>query len=145
MLVREMMTKDVITVSPDASLKTIGKIFKEKRISGAPVVDSNGDIVGVVTLTDLFRILDQIYEWKELEKKVKGLEIKVSEMYEEEKSKAKVTDIMAKNVFTVNEEESIENLMKLVFTRKIHTIPIVNSEGKLVGVIGKRDLLSIYF
>lgn len=142
MFVREIMTKDVITVSPDASLKEVGEILKEKRISGIPVVNKDGNIVGIVTLTDLLKILSWIYDWKELEKRVAGLEL--SKMHGEEKSKAKVRDIMKKEVYSVSENETIEDVMKLMFANGVHTIP-VTKEGKVVGVIGKRDLIYACF
>ena len=142
MFVKEIMTKNVITVSPDASLKDVGEILKEKRISGVPVVDKDGDIVGIITLTDMLRILDQIYKWREMERKVSGL--KLSEMFEKEKSEAKARDIMTKNVVTLDENKTIEDVMGMMFDRKIHTIPITK-EGKLLGVVGKRDLLSACF
>lgn len=142
MFVKEIMTKEVITVSPDASLKEIGEILKEKRISGIPVVDENGNVVGIVTLTDLLRILDQIYKWKEMEKRVAGL--KLSEMREEEKSKAKVRDIMTKDVFTISEDGTIDDVMRMMFGKGIHTIPVIK-DGKLVGIMGKRDLIDACF
>ena len=52
MLVKDIMTRNVITVSPDTPLKEVGRILKEKRISGIPVVDGSGNIVGIVTVTD---------------------------------------------------------------------------------------------
>jgi len=142
MFVKEIMTKEVITVSPDASLKEVGEILKEKRISGIPVVDENGNVVGIVTLTDLLRILDQIYKWKEMEKRVAGL--KLSEMREEEKSKAKVRDIMTKDVFTISEDGTIDDVMRMMFGKGIHTIPVIK-DGKLVGIMGKRDLIDACF
>lgn len=142
MFVKEIMTKNVITVSPEASLKEVGVIFKEKRISGVPVIDKNNTIVGIVTLTDMLRILDQIYIWKELEKLVPGC--KLSEMEQEEKAKAKVRDIMTKEVYTINEQGTIDDLMKLMFTKKIHSIPVTR-EGKLVGIVGKRDIIYACF
>lgn len=142
MLVKEIMTKDVITVSPDASLKEVGLIFKEKRISGVPVVDRDGNIVGIVTLTDLLKILSQIYRCKELEERVTGL--KLSEMREKEKAKAKVRDIMTKDIVTMSEDRTIDAVMKLMFDKGIHSIPITK-EGKLIGVVGKRDLICACF
>jgi CBS domain-containing protein len=141
-LIKEIMTKNVITVSPDASLKEIGKIFKEKRISGAPVVDDDGTIRGIVTVTDLLRVLDQVYKWKEFEKIVPGL--KVSQTREEEKTKAKVRDIMTKDTSTISEDNTIEDLMRIMFTKGIHTIPVIK-DGKLVGIVGKRDLINTCF
>jgi len=142
MLIKEIMTKNVVTVLPDASLKEIGKIFKEKRISGVPVVDDDGAIVGIVTLTDLLRVLDQAYKWKEFEKRVPGL--RVSEIREEEKSQAKVRDIMTKDTSTINEDSTIDDLMRIMFTKGIHTIPVIK-DGKLVGIVGKRDLIDACF
>ena len=142
MFIKDIMTKDVITISPDTSLKEIGEIFKEKRISGIPVVNNKGDLLGIVTLTDMLRILDQIYVWKELEKIVTGL--KLSNLRNEEKSKAKAKDIMTSQVVTIREDATIEDLTKVMFTKKIHTIP-VTADGRLVGVVGKRDLIFACF
>ena len=47
---KDMMTKDVICISPDATLKEAGEVFKKNRISGVPVVDEAGKIIGVVTI-----------------------------------------------------------------------------------------------
>jgi CBS domain-containing protein len=142
MFIKEIMTKDVITVSPDASLKEVGSIFKEKRISGAPVVNRDGYIVGIVTLTDLLKILGQIYRCKEVEERFTGL--KLSKMHEEEKTKTKVRDIMTKDIVTISEDRTIDDVMKLMFDKGIHTFPVIK-EDKLIGIVGKRDLIDACF
>ncbi|MGE5197026.1 MAG: CBS domain-containing protein [Deltaproteobacteria bacterium] len=142
MLIKEFMTRSVITVSPEDSLKDVGKILKEKRISGVPVIDQHRNVLGVITLTDMLKILDTIYRWREIEKK--NPELKFSDMFEEEKEKAKVADFMTKNVITLEEDQGIEHVMELMFTHKIHTIPIVK-DGQLCGIIGKRDLICACF
>ncbi|MFH1888939.1 MAG: CBS domain-containing protein [Candidatus Omnitrophota bacterium] len=142
MLVNEMMTKDVITVSPDTSLKELGLIFNEKKISGAPVVDSYGNIVGVVTLTDLFKILHHIYICKGMGEGSTG--VKLMEMREKEKENSKVRDIMTKDVISINDDQAIDDVMRLMFDKAIHTIP-VTKEGKLIGVVGKRNLIYACF
>jgi len=142
MLVKEMMTKDVITVSPDTSLKEVGKILKEKRISGLPVVDDVGNVVGIITVTDILIIIRQIYEWQELQRNTAKLNI--SEFVDMEWLNKKVNEVMKKNVYTLDENESINEVMRLMFTHQIHTIPITKDD-KLVGVIGKRDLVFASF
>ena len=142
MLVKDIMTKNVYTVLPQDSLKKASDILKEKKISGIPVVDENGVVVGIITITDLLKILGQIYEWKELEKKES--EVDLSHTYEEQKEKGKVEDIMTKEVVTLEEDDTIDDVMSLMFERKIHTIPIIK-EGKLIGVVGKRDLIHACF
>ena len=142
MLVTEVMTKDVITVSPDDSLKDVGEILKERRISGVPVIDAKGNIVGIVTLTDMLRVLDQIYKWQEMERRIPGL--KLSEMFTKEKSEAKVRNVMTKSVYTLDENRTIEDVMRMMFDKRVHTIPIAR-EGKLLGIVGKRDLVAACF
>ncbi|RKY29124.1 MAG: hypothetical protein DRP74_09250 [Candidatus Omnitrophota bacterium] len=86
----------------------------------------------------MFRILNQIYTWKELEKKYTG--VKLSEMHEEEKSKAKVRSAMTKEVLTIGEDATLDDVMSIMFTKKIHTTPVVKDD-KLIGIVGKRDLI----
>jgi len=140
--VKEIMTTDVLTISPDTTLKEVGTILKEKRISGLPVVDTDGSLLGIVTMTDLLRVLDQIYHWREIERRVP--EIKLSTMFEKEKSDAKVKNIMTKEVLALDENEPVESVMRMMFNRKVHTLPVTR-DGKLVGVVGKRDLICACF
>jgi CBS domain-containing protein len=142
MFVKEIMTETVASVLPDASLKAVGRILKEKRISGLPVVDKDFNILGIVTLTDMLKILDQIYRERVEKKERPGS--KLIEMYAEEKLNAKVSDIMTKNVFTLEENNTMEDVMGLMFTKGVHTIPIVKN-GKVIGIIGKRDLVDTCF
>jgi CBS domain-containing protein len=141
-LVKEIMTKDVITVSPDTTLRELGKILKEKRISGIPVVDGIGNIVGIVTVTDILRILQEIYRWQEMERSATRLHI--SDLVGKEELNKKVKDVMKKNVYTLDENKDINEVMRLMFNRQIHTIPITK-DGKLAGIIGKRDLVYASF
>lgn len=142
MLVKEIMSKRVITVSPESSLKEVGEILKEKRISGLPVVDSGGSIVGIITLTDMLNILNRLYKWKELDKAESGL--KLSNLFEKEKRGAKVRDFMTKNVFVLSENDTIEEVMELMFNKSVHTLPVAD-KGKIVGVVGRRDLIRACF
>lgn len=142
MLVEEIMTRNVITVTPETSLKEAGKIFLEKRISGIPVVDKKGILCGMVTLTDMLKVLDEIYKWGEQEKKWSGL--KIAEEFAKKKANAQVGDIMSQEAFTLTGEDSLKDVMRMMFVKNVHTIPIVKNT-KLIGVIGKRDLISICF
>ena len=142
MKVKELMTTNVFTISPDATLKDAGSLIREKKVNGLPVVNTEGVLVGIITLTDLLKMLDEIYRWRELEKS--DTEVSLSQMYEHEKSSSKVKDIMSKDVVTLSEEDTLEDVMRLMFEHRIHTIPVTR-EGKLIGVIGKHDLISACF
>lgn len=141
--IKEIMTKDVITISQDALLKETGKILKEKRISGLPVVDENNKIVGIITLTDILHfLLDNVYQQRIIEKIVP--EIDMSGIYTKMKSSIKVKDIMSRNVVALKEDDDLDKVLQLMFEKGIHTIPIMRA-GKLVGIIGKKDISYAYF
>ncbi|MGE5197748.1 MAG: CBS domain-containing protein [Deltaproteobacteria bacterium] len=143
MVVGDIMTRNVITISPDASLKELGLLFKEKRISGIPIVNDDGNLVGIVTISDMLRVLNTIYTWRVLKFRADG-KLDLSSWHEEEKLKSKVQDIMTKEVVTLSEQATVDDLMRMVFTKNIHTIPIIK-EGKLTGIIGMRDLVYACF
>lgn len=142
MLIKDIMTKDVITVSPDASLKEIGSIFREKRINGIPVVDRESNVIGIVTVDDILRVFEEILQWQQMERKSTGLNL--SDLVGKERLNTRAGSIMTKSVFTLDENKRVEDVMQLMFSKKIHTIPITR-DNKLVGIIGKHDLVSSCF
>lgn len=142
MLVKEIMTKDVVTVMPDISLKELAGVLAKHRINGVPVVSRNGTLVGVITMTDLLKILRDINYWDNVEKVEPGIGVK--EALLKEKEHATVEKKMTTAIITVSEEDDIERVMELMCTHKIHTIPVTR-ESKLIGVIGATDILKASF
>ncbi|MBN1794337.1 MAG: CBS domain-containing protein [Candidatus Omnitrophica bacterium] len=138
MLIKEIMTTNVITISPEASLKEVGRVLKEKKVSGLPVTNTAGTVVGIITLTDLWRVLHRIYSWKGFEKTEFGAQF--NDMLEQEKTNSKVKDIMTKTVISLSEDDSIDDAMRMMFENQIHTIP-VTKDGRLIGIVGKRDII----
>ena len=144
MLIGDIMAKDFQTIRPEATLKELGTMFKEQRINGLPVVDQErGELVGVVTMNDMLKILNSIYTWRILKLRANG-HIDLSSWHQEEKLKSIVKNIMTKEVYTLVEQSTIDDLMRMVFTKNIHTIPVVR-DGKLVGVVDMRDLVYACF
>ncbi|MDD4894604.1 MAG: CBS domain-containing protein [Candidatus Omnitrophica bacterium] len=142
MFISEIMTKEVVTISPDVLLKDAAEVFRDKRISGIPVVNDDGRVVGIITLTDMLKALNRIYTLKELQDRVGALDF--SKMRADERLKAKVRDIMTKEVYTMGQHETVDNLMRIMFTKNIHTIPVLD-QGRIIGIVGKRDLIHACF
>ena len=140
MKVKEVMTKNVITIKPETSLKEFASLIKEHRINGAPVVDEAGKLVGVVTMTDMLKILHDIYYWDEIEKVKPGIGIKDALI--KEKDTATVGSKMTTAIRTVNEDDAVEDVLKIMCKHNIHTIPVVKDK-KLVGIIGATDIVHI--
>ena len=140
---KDIMTKEVITVSQTTSVKELADILWENKISGAPVVDEAGNLISVVTESDL---IDQT-------KKVhipKMISILDSVLYLEKPSKMKedikkmtgavVRDIQAKELITVEEDTPMDEIATIMAEKKVHTLPVI-SNNNLVGVIGKSDII----
>jgi len=143
-IAEEIMTTDVITVSPNTEIAKAAKIMTEKRINGLPVVDS-GKLVGILCQSDLiaqqkkfpipslFTFLDgyiSLTSEKHLEKEVQKI------------AAATVDQAMTPHPVTVSPNTPIEEIASLMVDRNFHTLPVL-VEGKLVGIVGKEDLLKL--
>ncbi|MDM8523044.1 CBS domain-containing protein [Desulfococcaceae bacterium HSG8] len=141
----DIMTKDVITVSPDTEVGHATKILLEKRINGVPVVDEEGKLLGILCQSDLisqqkrlpipsfFTLLDGLIPFTSM----KQLEREVSKA-----TAATVGDIMTQNPVTVRPDTDTETVATLMVEKNFHTLPVLD-EGELVGIVGKEDILRI--
>lgn len=147
MLAKDMMTKDVITVSGEETLQNVAKIFIEKNISGVPVVDEQNHVIGVISEGDL------VYQQKPLAKPIfinlfDGiLQIDRKEFVEGLNKMAayKVSQLMTKDVITAYEDTPVEEIADLMINKKINRLPIVDDEGHLQGLVTRQDIIrSVY-
>ena len=114
----DVMIKDVVTVAETMPLKEVTILFKEKRITGAPVVDANGELVGVISETDIIRKTTSIGAW----------------------SPSTAGQIMTRNAVTVAPDESLQRVCELMFNRRIHRVVV--AEGRQIrGIITTMDIL----
>jgi CBS domain-containing protein len=139
----DIMTADVVTVTPETPVQELARILSLHNISGVPVVDSSGALIGVVTENDLIdqtkklhiptivTILDSIFYLEnpdKMEKEMKKI------------AGTTVLDIYSSNPVTVDRETTIDEIATIMAEKSIHTLPVVH-ENKLVGVIGKKDII----
>lgn len=139
----EIMAKKVITVEPELPVEKLAALLWEHRINGAPVVDADGRLVGVVTESDLvdqnkrfhiptvISILDSVIFLD----RAKKVEKEISRM-----TGATVGDICSRNPVTIKEETPLDEIASIMSEKKIHTLPVLK-DGVLVGVVGKADII----
>ncbi len=140
---QDIMSRDVITVNENATVRELATLLLSRNISGAPVVDADGKVIGVVTESDLIfqnkkvhlptavAILDAFFFLERPEKMEKELK-KIAG--------SKVGDICSHDLVSVGPETDLEELATLMAEKKIHTLPVL-ADGQLVGVIGKSDII----
>ena len=140
---KDVMTTNPITVTPDMEIINAAKTLLENRINGVPVIEK-GKLVGILCQSDLisqqkkfpmpslFTFLDgfiPLQSNKDIEKTVKKIAATV------------VRDAMTLNPVTVTPDTDIEEIAGLMIDKNFHTIPVVE-KNKLVGIIGKEDILN---
>ena len=141
--VRDIMTKEIISVSPETEIANAAKILLEKRINGMPVIDAFGRLVGIICQSDLvaqqkgipipsvFTLLESyipLTSTKRLDKEMKKI------------AALTVKEAMTPDPVTVSLETDIEEVAKLMVDKKYHTLPVVEGD-KVVGIVGKEDVL----
>jgi CBS domain-containing protein len=141
--VKDIMTRELITISPETEIVHATKLLLENRINGVPVTDETGKLVGILCQSDL------IAQQKKLPIPsfftfLNGL-IPMTSMKQIEKQVQKITattvaQAMMKNPVTVQPDTDIEEVAALMVDNNFHTIPVMDG-GKLVGIVGKEDIL----
>ncbi|GER84800.1 MAG: CBS domain-containing protein [Thermogemmatispora sp.] len=114
MIARDIMTRTVYTIRPEASAQEAARLLDQKRISGAPVVDGDGRLIGMVTEADIISKVNR-----------EGL---------------RVADIMSHELIVVSEETPLEEIAALLSERKIKRVPVVEN-GRLVGIVSRADIV----
>jgi CBS domain-containing protein len=141
---RELMTTAVFTVTPETDLGTLAKLFAEKQVSGFPVVDGAGRVVGVVTESDLIHRDQRLHIPTTVTLFDAILVLGSTRKLEEEMRRIAATtvgEIMARGPLTVGPDATLSEIATLMGEKNVHTLPVVDAAGKLLGVVGKRDLI----
>ncbi len=140
---RDIMQTDVVTIGPDATVRELADLLATSKISGVPVVDAEGAVVGVVTEGDIvlqdaglhfphyMQFLDSIIYLESVSK------------FEERFRRTfgtKVADVMSTEVVSVAPDASIYDVATLMADRDVNRVPVLE-EGRLVGIITRADVV----
>lgn len=138
MLVRDVMKTDVVTIPKGTTWRMVAETLLGNVISGAPVVETDGRVIGVVSEKDVFRAIYPSYEeWYE------GPQAYTDFLALEEEARRaqekRVEEFMTKRLVSVPSNTPILKVGALMVATGIHRVPVVD-EGKLVGMVSRRDI-----
>lgn len=140
MKVKEVMTHKVIAVRPDQSVLSAAQLMMQKAISGLPVIDAGGTLVGMLTEGDFLRRSEIGTE----KRRPRWLEFLVGPgRLAEEYVRAcgrKVAEIMSPDPCTVSDDDTLETVVDLMEKRHIKRVPVVR-DGTVIGIVSRSDLL----
>lgn len=111
---RDIMTGNVISVRPDTPVDRIARLLTEHQITGMPVVDNEGRVIGIVSEYDVIS-----------------------------KRGRTAADIMSRDVISVSEDTSAESVAQLLSERRVRRVPVLR-DGRLVGIISRADLVRLF-
>ena len=127
----DIMSRHAITTTEDATIAEIADMMMRFKISGIPVLSADKKIVGIITTTDLFRLMQNIttnMDRGAVLPDYYGLQVKA---------------VMTTQVIAIVPETSLYDVMKIMNEKNIHTLPvIVVSNQEIVGVLGRRDVIN---
>ncbi len=142
--VADVMSRDPIVVRPQTPLKEAIQTLAERRISGLPVVDEGGKLVGIVSETDLMwqetgvtppayiMFLDSV------------IFLKNPVQYERDLHKAlgqTVGEVMSSDPVTVSPDKPLKEAAQLMHDRSVHRLPVVDTTGKVIGILTRGDIV----
>ncbi|MCG6133566.1 MAG: CBS domain-containing protein [Nostoc sp. LLA-1] len=142
--VTDVMTRDPIVVRVETPLKEAIQILAEKRISGIPVVDNVGKLVGIISETDLMwqetgvtppayiMFLDSV------------IYLQNPATYERELHKAlgqTVGEVMSKNPVTISPDKTVKEAAQLMHDRSVHRLPVIDSTSQVIGILTRGDIV----
>ena len=139
----DIMTQDVITVQEDTTVAELANLLSTHNISGTPVVDDSGHLLGIVTESDLIDQKKKIHIPTVLTILDSVIYLESPDKMEKEVLKmagSTVGDICTKDPKTVTEETTLEDIATIMSEENIHTLPVMRGD-ELVGVIGKKDII----
>ena len=111
MIAKEIMTKAVIAVTPLTPVKSLAKLLSKNHISGAPVLDERGRLIGIVSERDLLS-----------------------------KGGSQVKSIMTENVVRVTEDTPVEEIASLMTTQNVKRLPVMRGQ-QLAGIVSRADII----
>jgi CBS domain-containing protein len=140
MKVSDIMTYPVITVTPETTVGEAAELMLEHRVSGLPVVNAAGAVVGIVTEGDLLRRAETGTE----RRRARWLEFliapgRLASEYAHANGR-KVGEVMTDTVLTVGPDDAVAELIDLLERRRIKRVPVVD-QGKLVGIVSRANLV----
>lgn len=149
--IEDAMQKNVIAFKPNDQISDVAEILRKNKISGAPILDENMKVVGIVSEGDIMRLLEvhspeinlilpSPLDLIELPLKMKH---EYDEIAEGLKKAATVTveEIMTKKVVTIKKDNNISEAAEIMDSKDIKRLPVVDNNGKIIGIVTRGDII----
>jgi len=133
-MARDIMSEEVVTIPENALLSQVAHLMLRDRVSAFPVIGAENEVAGIITMTDLFRIIDMAVQehgrdFRPFLSTFKNL---------------RAAEVMSRDVVTISPETSLSQIIRMLIEKKMHTFPVID-QGKIVGIVSRHDILNAVF
>jgi CBS-domain-containing membrane protein len=141
-VVKDVMTPTVITVSEDTPFEAIAAALRTHRVSAFPVLDEASRVIGVVSESDL---LAKLALGLQDDAVVPGMITGILRRQQLQKARAvTAAELMASPAYTVLPDDTVEMAARIMYLRNVKRLPVVDSGGRLAGIVSRADVLAVY-
>lgn len=138
MRVIDLMTTELVTIGPDDTIKEAARLMVKERVSGLPVTDADGRLVGIVTEADfLERELDR-------EGPAGGLLAAVFGPAGRQPDAVTVREVMSAQPITVAADATLSEAARLMATNSVKRLPVIDADGAVIGVLSRADIVAAF-
>lgn len=140
-IVRDVMSPNVITAAQDTPFEVIAAALRTHRVSAFPVLDDASTVIGVVSESDLLAKLALGIDDDGVPGKVTGI------LHGKQLEKAHAVtagELMTSPAYTVLPEDTVETAARIMYLRNVKRLPVVDSGGRLAGIVSRADVLAVY-
>lgn len=140
---KDIMTRDVLVVSPDTSIEELSSMLVKNEISGVPVLDDADALYGIVTENDLISRNKRLHIPTVVSFLDAAIYLESSRKFEQEVKRltaTRVADICVRKVVTITEDTTVADIAEIMSSKKVYLLPVLK-EGRIMGIVGKRDMV----
>lgn len=131
---KDIMTDEVIVIYEDMTVRDAAHLMLRNRVSGFPVINKGVGLVGVITMTDLFRLVHKA--------SINGDEAFNEQIHNTQNMP--VAHLMSRNVVTIKPETTLHEMIHILVNQKIHLFPVMDDK-RIVGIVSRHDILNAIF
>jgi len=149
--VEDAMEKNVVVLKAEDKISDVAEILRRNKISGAPVVNDDQKVTGMVSEGDIMRLIEvhspKINLIMPAPLDLIELPLRMKHEYDEmakglkKAATVNIGEIMTKKVFSISRDASISDAAEMMDSKDVNRLPVVDEEGRLVGIITRGDII----
>ncbi|HLR20823.1 MAG TPA: CBS domain-containing protein [Tissierellaceae bacterium] len=147
-MIKDIMTKEVITVKEDDTAEKCARLLSQNNLSGLPVLDDNGKLVGMVTEGDLIRRASELDgpAYLEIFGGIFYLDSPKEYMDKLRRSMGQIVrDIMTRDIVTAKLNDKVEDVATVLVRNKLKRLPVVDEDRSVIGIVSRKDIMNYLF